>query len=207
MSALGDFLLAPGRTGRVRPVARARRASATLGVVAPAPALVPVACAAGVALARRARAPRSVVCLFTGTTPAPAPGPRPGSNALAASLAARDVPAHRRGRLLVAALPAEPGEAARAARLALAAAGDLPFVLAVAIRTASLDALLAAQDAVLVAAPAGDALAELAVASAAALAPRAGAIDMPGSLAARALARAGLVAPGCVRRSIDAVLA
>lgn len=182
MSALGDFLLAPAPDRR--PV-HAVAAAASLGVVAPAPALAALACAAGVALASRGRGARPVVWLYTGVGPAAA--------------------AQRRGRVLVAQLPGDPDEAAREVLVARSAVAGAPCVLGVSLRATALDRVLADLDAVLVAPPAGEALAALAWDSTTALGrPAARVASLSGPLS-RGLAAAGLVAPGGVRRAIAEV--
>lgn len=156
-----------------------------LGLLAPAGSLNALACAAGVALARHARARRALVCLQGGIEGEPRP----------------------RGRLLVTSLPGDPDDAARAARIALAEAGaSLPTVIAVSLRTAALDALLAAQDGVVVA-PRGDPLlTRLTIDAADQLTHATVTIAPTLGPAARALAHAGLLAPPAIRRAVAEVL-
>jgi hypothetical protein len=185
--ALGDFLLAPApapeRVG-ARPPLRGAVAPASVGVVAPGPALTGVACAAGVVLARRGVLP--VVCLYTGT---------------GAGVAAR-----RRGRVLVIELPGDADEAAREVHVVRATAGGAPYVLGVALRAAALDPLLSVVDGLLVVSPAGETLGELAWRSATALGAPAARAPAPAGPVARVLARAGLAAPGGVRRALSEVM-
>ena len=201
MSALKDFLLAPA------PVAARDRAPAgsypALAVVAPAAVLGPVCCAAAVALARRARAPRALVCTYTGVDPVARP-PRALRDALSASLDARGIATLRRGRVLIAELPGDAAVAARTATMALAV--PAPSVLGVSLRAAALDDLMTTCDAMLVVAPGDGAIAELARASAAALGRSIVRLDAPSGPVARALAVAGLAAPAGVRRAIAEVL-
>ena len=120
----------------------------------------------------------------------------------------RDLEAHARGRLAVAALPADPGDAATAAARAQTAASGLPSVLALAARHDELDALLAAQDAIVVALRAGSepGLAPLAVSSAQALGAAAVAFDLRPDPLARALATAGARAPRAMRDAVAEAL-
>jgi hypothetical protein len=219
--ALRDLLIAPREAGcededvaggrlpfplraRTRPEAVALAPS--FGVLANARDLAAVAVAVGVVVARRG--PAALVCLD-------APGERPSAPAvrasaraasarLAASLRARGLDADARGRVAVVALAGGEREAARA----LAAAGSLPTVLGVAVRDPALDALLAAQDAILVAlGPSIEpALAELAASSAAKLGPGAASITVSLDPASRALALAGLRVPAAVRVAVEGVL-
>ena len=176
-------------------------AAPTIGVLAPARDLP--AAAAGVGLAIGRSAPAVLVCLgapgFVAAFRAPA---RAGAARLAASLRARDLEAAARGRLALVHLPDE-GRTDAVTR-ALAAAGPLPTVLAVAGRDEEVDALLAARDAILVALPssAEPAMAQLALAGAAALAPAAAALTLSLDPIQRALALAGARAP----RTIAAVV-
>jgi hypothetical protein len=183
---------------------------ASLGVLAHARDLPAVAVAVGVVVARRS--PAALVCVhapgqdpLAPTLRAPA---RAGAARLAASLRARGLAAEARGRVAVVDLAREEDVAGAAAR-ALAAAGALPSVLAVAARDPDLDVLLAAQDAIVVALPpsADPTLAELAESSAARLAPRATSIALSLDPASRALALAGVRAPVALRAAVEGVLA
>ena len=206
MSALKDFLLAPAPTPAPAPARAthvARGSQPSLAVVAPAPLLRATGCAAAVALARRARAPRALVCTYTGADPA-ARTPRTARDALGASLDARGIATQRRGRVLVAELPGDPAAAARTAAVAVAVAA--PCVVAVALRAAALDEVLAGCDAVLVVAPGDGTLAQLTCASAAALGPAVACVAAPAGVVARGLSVAGLAAPAGLRRAIAGVL-
>jgi hypothetical protein len=199
--------------GRLRlpPPARERLAPAalapSLGVLAHPRDLPAVAIAVGVVVARRS--PAALVCMHVPGDELPAPAlrapPRAAAARLAGSLRARGLVAHVRGRVAVAELAREADLAAGAAARALAAAGALPTVLAIAARDPDLDLLLAAQDAILVALPpsADPTLAELAASGAARLAPRATSITLNLDPASRALALAGLRAPAAVRTAVE----
>ena len=203
MSPLRDFLVAP-RAGEAavdearrprraaRPPLRLRRRA--LGVLAPARDLPAVAAGVGLAIGRSA--PAVLVCLAAPVLmPAFRAPARAAAARLAASLRARDLEASARGPLALVQLPAE-GRTDAVTR-ALAAAGPLPAVLAVAGRDADVDVLLAARDAILVALPASaePAMAHLALAGAAELVPGAAAITLALDPVARALALAGVRAP------------
>jgi hypothetical protein len=214
MSLLRDFLVAP-RTGETAVEDRARRlrreraaasavetAAPAIGVLAPARELP--AAAAGVGLAIGRSAPAVLVCL--GGIPVLVPAfrapARAGAARLAASLRARDLDASARGRLALVRLPDE-GRTDAVTR-ALAAAGVLPIVLAVATRDQEVDALLAARDAILVALPpsAEPAMAQLALAGAAALVPFAAAVTLAPDPIQRALALAGVRAPRAISEAV-----
>jgi len=213
MSLLRDLLIAP-RTGEAAvddPAPRRRRARpATSAVETTAPAIAVLAparelpaAAAGVGLAIGRWVPAVLVCLgmpiFVPAFRAPA---RAGAARLAASLRARDLDASARGRLALVRLPDE-GRTDAVAR-ALAAAGALPTVLAVAVRDQEVDALLAARDAILVALPpsAEPAMAQLALAGAAALVPLAAAVTLAPDPIQRALALAGMRAPRAISEAV-----
>jgi hypothetical protein len=203
--------------GRLRFPLRARdRAAAgalapSLGVLANARDLPAIAVAVGVVVARRN--PAALVCLHAPGDGVPCPAMRAPARAatgrLVASLRARGLAADARGRVAVVDLAREEEDAAGAAVRALAAAGAVPTVLAVAVRDPDLDVLLAAQDAILVALPpsADPTLADLAASGAARLAPTAASIALNLDPASRALALAGLRAPVAVRESVEGVLA
>jgi hypothetical protein len=195
----------------LRPRARAGAVALapSVGVLAQARDLPAVAVAVGVVVARRN--PAALVCVHAGHEPA-APALRAPARATAARLAgslhARGLAAEARGRVAIVDLVREEDAAGAAAR-ALAAAGALPTVLAVAARDPDLDVLLAAQDAILVALPpsADPTLAELAASGAARLASRSTSIALNLDPASRALALAGMRAPAAVRAAVEGVLA
>jgi hypothetical protein len=195
----------------LRPRKRAGGALApSLGVLAQARDLPAVAVAVGVVVARRS--PAALVCVHAPGHELHAPALRAPARAaaarLAGSLRARGLAADARGRVAIVDLVREEDAAGAAAR-ALAAAGALPTVLAVAARDPDLDVLLAAQDAILVALPpsADPTLAELAASGAARLASRSTSIALNLDPASRALALAGMRAPAAVRAAVEGVLA
>jgi hypothetical protein len=204
VSPLRDLLIAPAE--RAAPPPRDAGRAPALGVLAPARELPAVALAAGLAIARRRHA--ALVCLAAALPPSPRIPARPAAARLAASLRARELRAEARGPLAVARLPDSPGELPSAGARAMAAAGALPTVLGVARRSPEIDGLLGAQDAILVAlAPGADpALAALALAGAAELAPSA---TLPHTLdpVQRALALAGAWSPRSMRHVVESLLA
>jgi hypothetical protein len=216
MSPLRDFLVAPrageeavsdrGARPRRAQVVPSSVAAPAIGVLAPARDLPAAAAGAGLALGRSA--PAVLVCLsapvFAPALRAPA---RTAAARLAASLRARDLEASARGRLALVHLPDE-GRTEAVTR-ALAAADGLPTVLAVAARDEEVDALLAAGDAILVALPSSTepALAQLALAGAAALAPAATALTLTLDPVQRALALAGARAPRTIAAAVRELVA
>jgi hypothetical protein len=184
------------------------RTPSVVAVLAPpadAPALGAVL---GLALARRERAPVAVVCIWS---PAPtralwrAPA-LPAAVRLAAALTARGHDARGSGRLVVVRLAAPCEEAAAEVLRASAAAGSAPVVLALAgPRAAAFDAVLAAQDLVVVALPpeSDPALARLAVAGL----ERGLTCEIPAGHPARSLAAAGLALLPSARRAFAAPVA
>ncbi|HEX7289651.1 MAG TPA: hypothetical protein VF250_00875 [Conexibacter sp.] len=183
----------------------------SLAVLAPPRDLPAVAAAAGLVLARGA--PAVLVCVYAAraelATSVRAPA-RGVASRLAASLGARGLAAEARGRLvLVNAWPSDGDEepAGTAAR-ALAVAGPLPAVLAVAVRDADVDVLLATQDAILVALPpsAESTLAELAVAGASELSRAAAGVFVAFDPVSRALALGGLRAPRGLREAVEGLV-
>jgi hypothetical protein len=193
---------------RGRGPSRASAASAvapSLGVLAAARDLPAVAVAAGLVIGRRA--PAVLVCLHARDVELAAPLRRPARAAaarLATSLAARGLPAEARGRLVLVAC-----ELADTSARALAAAGSLPTVLAVAVREPAVDRLLAECDALLVALPpsADPTLADLALAGAVELSRSAAGIAVAFDPLSRALALGGLRAPRTVHETVEGLLA
>ena len=210
MSPLRDLLIAPAQCAVAQtPETRERgRAPApSLGVLAPARDLPAVAIAAGLAIARHR--PAALVCLHAPAPPAlPAVPARPAARRLAASLRARGLEAEARGRLAVVRLPDDPAEPATTTARALAAAGALPAVIAVARRSEDVDALLVAQDATLVALGPGTepALAELALAGATELTPRAAAVSLAFDPLVRTLVLAGAWTPRAIRHAVEGLV-
>lgn len=220
---LRSVFLAPGAPvsdpvarRRTRPGSRVRAAdrgasrrlpasSAPLAVVGPPAAAGPVAAALALALAREAGAGCALVA-------GPGLGARSGvarrreASRAAAALVARELPARASGRLVLLSLdpPARPRDFGRAA-----AAVDGPAVLLVAgPRTAESDALLATQDAIVLALPrdVDPVLAEVAHASLATLGPPVlRAAGSPSALAAR-LALTGLAVPASLRAALGPAL-
>ncbi len=209
--AVGDRSRRAGdATGDGRATRRQRRARASgsslappaIGVLAPARDLPVVAAGVGLAIGRSA--PAVLVCLSAPARPAALRAPaRSAAARLAASLRARDLEASARGRLVLVHLP--DGGRTHAGTRALAAADGLPTVLAVAGRNEEIDALLATRDAMLVALPssAEPALAQLALAGAAALAPAAAAVTLMLDPVQRALALAGARAPRALLAAVQ----
>ncbi len=196
----------------VRPRASERAASrrllasaAPLAVVGPAGSAAPVAAGLALALARDAGAACALVAGL-GVPPASrAPGRR-AANRAAAALAARELPATASGRLVLLSLdpPARPRDFGRAA-----AAVDGPAVLLVAgPRTAEADALLATQDAIVLALPrdSDPVLAEVAEDSLAALGPPVLRTGSPLSAITARLALTGLAAPASLRSALAPAL-
>jgi hypothetical protein len=216
MSPLRDLLIAPRPGEQQAPAgaagARAGAAGApALGVLAPARDLAAVAIAAGLALARGRSG--ALVCLHApgalALPPSPRAPARAGAGRLAASLTARGLAAEARGPIAVVRLPDDPAELSTAATRALAAAGPLPTVLAVAQRCEAVDALLGACDAILVALSeaAEPPLAALALAGATELARSAAAIELALDPMQRWLALAGAWSPRAIRRAIEGLVA
>ena len=213
MSPLRDLLIAPrpAEEAASRPVEppALTAAAPSLGVLAPARELPAVAIAAGLALARRRST--ALVCVAAPATPAAAPlrlPARAGAARLAASLAARGLPAEARGRIALVHLPGDAAEASTAAARAFAAAGAQPTVLAVAQRTEDVDVLLADRDAILVVLGSGTeaTLAGLALAGARRITASAAALTLALDPVQRALAVAGCWSPPTIRHAIDGLL-
>jgi hypothetical protein len=215
VSPLRDLLIAPRPPDDAAPAAPARRraraaptaAAPSLGVLAPARELAAVALAAGVAIAHGWSA--AVVCVSTSLlAPSPQAPARRGAARLAASLTARGLDAHARGRLAIARLPDDADELASAAARALVAAGAHPTVLAVAQRDARMDELLSQRDAILVAhGPTTEpTLAELALAGATELAPSAAALTLALDPVQRSLALAACWCPRTIRHAVEGLV-
>jgi hypothetical protein len=155
-----------------------------------------------ITLARRTQSAISVVVLWRPRDPqrfAPrAPATR-GAGRLATSLRTRDVPVVAAGRVVRATLPADPAEAVAGAERVYAAT-DAPVVLVIAgPRTEAIDAMLARQDALLVASDRigakPDPVAELAARRLAGLGPPVETLTPALPPLTRALATAGIAAP------------
>jgi hypothetical protein len=193
-------------TGEAAPAARpARRVAertlpATLGVLVSVDDASAVSAALGLVVAAAHRAPCAVVCRWTGSEPAASP--RSGlacgeARRLVQRLAARGLVAGACGRVVTVALPASEIEARAATERALAAAGDLPLVLAiVGARSPAFDPLLADLDRLIVVPPSGApvGLERLAIDAAARLGRGAAVLRLPstGAVTGRLLAATGL---------------
>jgi hypothetical protein len=204
---LGDDVSSHREADRSRADTSARTPPGVAVLAAPADAQA-LGAALGLALASRDRAPAVVLCVWTGAPTAGlawgAPA-LPAARRLARALAARGHDARATGRLAVVRLPPEPDAAAVQARRATAAAGSAPSVLALGgPRVAALDTLLAEQDLVVVAAPAGTdpALAKLALAGLRSSDARACVCEVPPARPARTVAAAGLTLLPSARRAI-----
>ena len=170
-----------------------------------------VAVATAALLARRARAPCSLACVWTAPDPHRHSEARPpagrGARRLATALSARGVDALACGRSAVVALPADPDDALRTLARATAAAGAAPVVLVLGgPRAAAFDDVLAGQDRLLVVTrPGAEAtIGALALAGLPAGGPSHAACVLALGPFARALAAAGLATPAALRRALDA---
>jgi len=179
------------------------RTPASVALLAPASDAPALAAGLALALTRRERAATAVVCVWS-LAPARtlwrAPA-LPAATRLARALVTRGHAAVGSGRLVVVRLAAGCEEAAAEALRVAAAAGAAPTVLALAgPRAAAFDALLHAQDLVVIAvAPDADpALARLAVAGL----ERAVACEVPPAHPGRALAAAGVALLPSARRAL-----
>jgi len=197
----------PGR----EPQAGGAALAASIGVLAATRDVRAAAVAIGVVIARRH--PAALVCVHAPGDEPHAPALRAPARAaaarLAASLRARELSADARGKVALVELATAGSQPSVAAARAVAAAGTLPIVLAVAARDPDLDPLLGTQDAIVVALPPSTepALAELATTSACALTANAASMTLALDPASRTLALGGLRAPAAVRAVVDALLA
>jgi hypothetical protein len=202
LERLRDLFLVGDGAPAALPVRQAaeRTVPSTLGVlVSPGDASV-VGAALGLAVAAAHHAPCALVCRWTGAEPAEAPRSGLAGGAarrIAQRLGARGLAAGACGRVVTVALPASDTEARAATERALAAAGDIPLVLAIAgARSPAFDPLLATLDRLIVVppfgAPAG--LEPLAIDAAARLGRGAGLLRPPatGTATGRLLATTGL---------------
>jgi hypothetical protein len=200
MSAVARLLAAgSARRAKAEPAAGVPTAVAVLGEARVA---APVACAAALRLTSVAGADAALV-----VGPEPPVGPRaparPRAARMAASLAARDIPAVATGRLVRATLPEEDGFVAfgRAA----AVAGGPVVLMTGGVRTEAVDRALELQEAVIVVpSPGSDPeVPQLAVDGLRALGHRALTATNPADPLSRALALAGLAAIGSLRALAD----
>jgi hypothetical protein len=200
LARVRDLFVAPAPTGSGTAAARAAPPVPSVALLCrPADALS-TGGALALALARDARARRALVGMWRagpGAATALRAPAVPEARRLVHALAAHGVEAEASGRLARAVLPDEP-EAALATGARAAAVAAAPTVLALAgPRDAVLDRLLAAQDLVVVAQPAGAdrTLAALALESVSALGvPVVACVPALGARG-RMLAAAGLIAP------------
>jgi hypothetical protein len=196
---------------RPRTSTAARAAAPDVAVLAPPGRVGTVGAAAALLLARQRRAPAALVALWAPGhgSPRAAPAPAaPAARRLAAALDGRGLDARAAGRLATVVLPDEPVEAAAAAARAVAASQGRPVVLALGGRATAFDALLTAQDRVMVVPPPGAdrALTELALAGLGDVARDACACAADPTPAARALVATGVAVPGALRRSLGPAL-
>jgi hypothetical protein len=198
-----------GPTVWAPPAAAARTAVAGAAVLcAPGDAAVAGA-AVGLVLAARGGSPCALVCRWTGGEgEVVSAAAWPAARRLADRLRRRGLVVGVAGRAVTVALPADPGEASGVLARASAAA-DVPVVLVVAgPRPDGFAPILAAQDRLVVVAPADAApgLEAVAVQDAARAGAPAGLLRLPATPAARAIATTGLVLPPAVRRAVTHAL-
>ena len=182
-----------------------------MAVLAPAGRVATLGGATALLLARRRRATAALVAVWapghasrsSGSAPA-----APAARRLAALLDGRGLEATAAGRLATLVLPDEPAHAAAVAARAVAASQGIPAVLALGARAAAFDALLSAQDRVLVVPPpdADRALADLALGGLGELSRDVRACTADATPAARALVATGLAVPASLRRSLGPAL-
>jgi hypothetical protein len=216
LERLRDLFLTGDAAASARPARRVteRTVPATLGVLV-APGDAPAAGAAlGLAAATAHRAPCAVVCRWTGAELAEPP--RSGlavgaARRLAQRLAGRGLAVGACGRVVTVVLPSSDIEARAATERALAAAGDLPLVLAIGgARSPAFDPLLAGLDRLIIVPPPGApvGLERLAIDSAARLGRGAAVLRLPatGAVTGRLLAATGLPLSGAWRKAAAAAL-
>jgi hypothetical protein len=167
---------APSSLSLARPPAAGELALSRVAVLGPPSAVPALAAAAALTCRARARVPSALVALWhppsdSDGLPGPGGGPvLPGAAALASRLSRRDLPVAARGRLVWLRLPGDDDAAVSLLRRAEAAAGDLPSVLAVARpRDATVDAVLAERELLVLAAGDDSPLAAAALSDAAEL--------------------------------------
>lgn len=182
LSRAGALFLAPAAASP-RPAAAPPRPPGVIGVLASPGDLLAVAGAVAADLRHAHRSRTALVLLLPADIGAARPSFR-ASRALARRLAGRDVDAQPAGATVRVGLDGE----ARAWRAISASAA--PAVIGLSARSDPYDALLAQTDELLVAAD--PAIADLALASLAALGPPAALITPPAGVAARHLAALGL---------------
>lgn len=207
-AAREDVVLADEGPGELCATLTARTPP-SVALLCAAPEVRPFAAALGLALARRGRAPITLICVWTaglqaGGSRGRAPA-SPAARRLATALALRGLSVRAAGRLVAVALPAEPLQAVEQARRAMGASGGAPTVLALGgPRNRVLDELLFEQDLIVVAAaPGGDpAIARLAALDVEDGRGRVCVCEVALTPAARTLAAAGLGVPASARRAL-----
>lgn len=228
MRSLRDFLLEPAAARDVRfepPNAAARSAAPTharssaaaqaaapeVAVLASADRVAALGAATVLLLMRIRRLGVGVVVVWApGVAPssaASAPASRPARR-LASVVDGRGLEARACGRLVTVVLPDDPVQAAASAARAVAVSQGNPVVLALGGRAAPFDALLGAQDRVVVVAPSGadPRVTELALAGLGDVARHARACTADPSAAVRTVLAAGVAVPASLRRSLGPAL-
>lgn len=199
---VSSFFVEPP-TGKARPAPVASPDAPSVALLCRPGEASALGSAVAIAVARRTRSAISVVGLWRPGHSQRAAPRAPATRAagrLATSLRGRDVPAVAGGRVVRATLPADPDEAVASAERVYAAT-DAPVVLVIAgPRTDAIDALLARQDALVVASDPvvadPDPVAELAARRLAELGPPVETLSPALPPLTRALATAGIAAPG-----------
>jgi hypothetical protein len=213
---LRDLFLLGDAAPTARPVRQVaeRTLPATLGVLVSPGDASAVGAALGLAAAAARRVPCAVVCRWTGAESVEPPRSGLAGGAarkLAQRLGARGLAAGACGRVVTVALPASDTEARAATERALAAAGDIPFILVIAgARSPAFDPLLAGLDRLIVVPPsdAAEGLERLAIDTAARLGRGAGLLRPPttGAATGRLLAATGLPVSPAWRKVAAAAL-
>jgi hypothetical protein len=193
LARAGGLFLQPEAPSVPLTAAAPPRPASTAAVLAATSDLAAAAGGVAARLRAGAKARTAVVCR-PGAPSIPRPA-TPSATRLARRLAARDLEAVAAGTLVRVALPPDPADAVRAA-WRLIAAVEVPVVLALPGRLDGFDVLLAQLDELHLAAPAAadDALAELALASLAALGPPVHRLHPPATALARHRASLGFAA-------------
>jgi hypothetical protein len=201
LSALRGFFVAPAGTAAHR--SRLAPPAPSVAVLGPPRELAAAGPGLALALARRGGAGVGLACTW-GRGDAPrAPATR-RARRLAARLEARGVRAAASGRLVCATLPDDPAEAFAAAQRAVGAAGCPAAIALCHPREPVMDDLLLLQDAIVLVRRAGDppAVARLAESGLSGLGVPVVTCDVRVGAAGRALAAAGLAAPGALRAAL-----
>lgn len=196
---------------RAQAAAAAPATAPEVAVLAPAGRVATLGAATALLLARRQRAAAVLVAVWAPGHASAASGSAPAVPAarrLAAVLAGRGLEAGAAGRMATLVLPDDPVQATAAAARAVAASPGSPVVLALGARAGAFDALLSAQDRVLVVPPpnADRAMTELALAGLSDVAPDVRVCAADATPAARALVATGLAVPAALRRALRPAL-